>query len=54
MSIQLFRKGLAQYPLYFNDLDWVVVLGFNATFTAKVISWRSVMHMCFLDFSHQY
>ena len=32
----------------------LVVLGFNATLTAKVISWRSVMHMCFLAFSHQY
>ena len=27
---------------------WLVVLGFNATLTAKVISW------CFLTFSHQY
>ena len=35
-------------------LGWFVVLGFNATLTAKVISWRSVTHMCFLAFSHQY
>ena len=28
----------------------LVVLGFNATLTAKVISWRSVTHMCFLAF----
>ena len=34
--------------------DHFVVLGFNATLTAKVISWRSVTHMCFLAFSHQY
>ena len=33
---------------------WLVVLGFNATLTAKVMSWRSVMHMCFLAFSHRY
>ena len=34
---------------------WLVVSGFKATLTAKVISWRSVMHnMCFLAFSHQY
>ena len=33
---------------------WLVVLGFNATLTAKVISWRLVTHMCFLAFSHQY
>ena len=26
----------------------------NATFTAKVISWRSVTHMCFLAFSQQH
>ena len=32
----------------------LVVLGFNVTLTAKVISWRSVTHMCFLAFSHQY
>ena len=34
--------------------SWLVVLGFNATLTAKVISWQSVTHMCFLVFSHQY
>ena len=33
---------------------WLVVLGFNATLTAKVISRRSVTHMCFLAFLHQY
>ena len=27
---------------------WLVVLGFNATLTAQVISWRSVAHMYFL------
>ena len=32
----------------------LVELGFNATLTAKVISWRSVTHMCFLAFSHKY
>ena len=37
-----------------NLVDWLVVLGFNATLTAKVISWQSVTHMCFLAFSHQY
>ena len=26
-------------------LDWLVVLGFDATLTAKVISWQSVTHM---------
>ena len=34
-------------------LGWLVVLGFNTTLTAKVISWRSVMHICFVAFSHQ-
>ena len=33
---------------------WLIVLRFNATLTAKVISWRSVSHMCFLAFSHQH
>ena len=36
------------------DLIWLVVLGSNATLTARVISWRSVTHMCSLAFSHQY
>ena len=26
-------------------MDWLVVLGFNATLTAKVISWQSVTHV---------
>ena len=30
--------------------NWLVVLGFNITLTAKVISWRSVTHMCFSGF----
>ena len=34
-------------------VGWLVVLGFNATLTTKVISWRSVTHVCFLAFSHQ-
>ena len=33
---------------------WLVVLGFNATLTAIVISWQSVTHVCSLAFSHQY
>ena len=33
---------------------WLVVLRFNATLTAKAISWLSVALMCFLAFSHQY
>ena len=35
-------------------VGWLVVLGFKAILTAIVISWWSVMHMCFLAFSHQY
>ena len=34
-----------------DRVGWLVVLGFYATLTAKVISWRSVTHMCFLAFS---
>ena len=40
--------------IYLLPSIWLVVSGFNATLTAKVISWRSVTHMCFLAFSHQY
>ena len=51
-----FRIHTFKYKVCFDDLrvGWLVVLGFNATLTAKVISWRSVTHMCFLPFSHQY
>ena len=55
------EKGYNTFPdalhkTYSNTvkLGWLVVLGFNATLTAKVISWRSVTHMCFLAFSHKY
>ena len=41
----VYRKG---------NHNWLVLLGFNATLTAKAKSWRSVTHMCFLAFSHQY
>ena len=33
-----------------NSKIWLVLLGFNATLTAKVISWRSLTRMCFLAF----
>ena len=36
--------------LSLQDYNWFFVLGFNATLTAKVISWRSVMHRHFLAF----
>ena len=33
-------------PLIFGEISgWLVVLGFNATLKARVISWRSVMHV---------
>ena len=35
-------------------VGWLVVLELNATLTAKVISCRSVTHLCFLAFLHQY
>ena len=44
----------ARWCLLETMYGWLVVLGFNATLTAKVISWRSVTHMCFLAFLHQY
>ena len=36
------------------EKGWLVVMGFNTTLIAEVISWQSVTHMCFLAFSHQY
>ena len=37
---------------YDTTYGWLlVVFGFKATLTAKVISWRLVTHMCFLAFS---
>ena len=42
------------FSLHRTCIGWLVVLGFNAHLTAKVISWRSETHMCFLAFSHQY
>ena len=35
------------YKGRFYLVDWLVLLGFNATLTAKVTSWRSVTHICF-------
>ena len=35
-------------------IGWLVVFGFYATLTAKVISWQSVTNMCFLAFSHNF
>ena len=52
-------KNHILFSEYWIDLvgwlsGWLVVLGFNATLTPKVLSWRSVTHTCFLAFSHQY
>ena len=44
--------AFSPFPTVFSI--WLVVLGFYATLTAMVISWRWVTHMCFLAFSHQY
>ena len=46
-AVQVFWK-------HYGRKSWLIVLGFNTTLTAKVISWRSVTHLCFLAFSHQY
>ena len=50
------RMSMPWYFVFKNDLTptTLVVLGLNATLTAKVVSWWSVTHMCFLAFSHQY
>ena len=50
----MFSKAFFLKVVKSRDLveDWLVVLGLNATLTAKVIhvSWRSVTHMCFSGF----
>ena len=41
------NAGYQHFLLFprFQLAGWLVVLGFNATLTAKVISWRSVTHV---------
>ena len=48
------KSGLCKWLPGLQANGWLVALGFNATSTAKVISWRSMRHLCFLAFSHQY
>ena len=43
----VFSKVLWYYSFLLKSVGWLVVLGFNTTLTAKVISWWSVTHMCF-------
>ena len=55
---KLLANGNCFFPTVFHKLcttlikehDSLVVLGFNATLTAKVISRQSKTHMCFLAF----
>ena len=43
-------NALCQEFLFREDVGWLVVWGFNATLTAKVISWRSVTQHVFPGF----
>ena len=52
-SFSVFKPIWSIKVHYILHVGWLVVLGFNATVTAKVISWRLVTHTCFLAFSHQ-
>ena len=55
MSIHTeFSVNFIPHYMLLKTIGRLVVLWLNATLTAKVISWRSVTHMCFLAFSHQY
>ena len=47
LKIDEFEEMQADYPLenLGEMFSWLVELGFNATLTAKVISWWSVMHI---------
>ena len=53
----LWSKGLNRIFPTSDIQKWFLVgwlyWGFNGSFTAKVISRRSVTHMCFLAFLHQ-
>ena len=52
-KIMMFGKRL----MHSQNVGWLVGWlhwGFSATLTAKIISWRSVKHMCFLAFSYRY
>ena len=42
------------FLVHWAIFGWLVELGLNAILTPKVISWRSVTHMCFLAFSNQH
>ena len=54
LCIDTVKTALRKKKTFEHMVEKGVVLGFNATLTVKVISWQSVMHMCFLAFSHQY
>ena len=54
LDLQYTRRPIFQNLLKKNKIDWLVALGFNPTLTYHILSWRSVTHMCFLVFSHQY
>ena len=47
--VHLFQNLMSRFQEK-EFLGWLVVLGFNATLTAKVISWRSVTHNVFPGF----
>ena len=54
-EITRFTKPIVRVKYLKNKtplIGWLVVLGFNATSTAKVILWRSVTHICVSWLSH--
>ena len=46
------EKGI--FPIHNKGIvfDWLIVLGYNITLKAEVMSWRSVTFMCFIAFLH--
>ena len=52
--LKSFNGNISVVVCSFFEVGLVIgCIGFNVTLTAKVISWQSVTHMCFLAFSHQ-
>ena len=46
------KRELDYLPDPLNQVGWLIVLGFNVTSPAMVISWRSVTQVCVYWLSH--
>ena len=53
-SLSVTRRWSIVSKIPYTRKKLVVALGFNASLTAMVMSWRSMTYLCFLALSHQY